>query len=123
MHRKLHARPSAAHLDRRDRPRRPSRSDRYDRYDRARDLPLLLPIWPAELADTSAEGRKRLITLLRRALRAERARGLGGHWSYDLSRHAQLRAALDAELARAEPRPQATPKCKKARCRAGPDRS
>ena len=34
----------------------------------------------------------RLLAVLRRALRAERNRGLTGHWTYDLSRHAQLLA-------------------------------
>jgi hypothetical protein len=34
---------------------------------------------------------------LRRALRAERQRGIGGHWSYDLARHAQLLHAYRAE--------------------------
>lgn len=81
--------------------------DRKPRYDRARDLPLLLPIWPADLSDTSRDGRARLIARLRRALRAERVRGLAGHWTYDLSRHAQLRAALDAELAGSPPAPSA----------------
>lgn len=95
--------------------------DRAPRYVRARDLPLLLPMWPADLADTSAHGRLRLIAHLRRALRAERARGIAGHWTYDLARHVQLRAALDAELDRAGPgaltpsRPQAAQECKKAR--------
>lgn len=66
-------------------------------YDRARDLPGLVPLWPAEIADHSPAGRQHVIRLLRRALRAERRRGIGGHWSYDLARHAQLRAALAAE--------------------------
>lgn len=70
-------------------------------YLRSRDLPLLLPMWPADIADMSPAGRVRIVAMLRRALRAERARGLAGHWTYDLARHAQLRAALDAELAEA----------------------
>lgn len=95
--------------------------NRAARYDRGRDVPLLLPMWPADLADTSVEGRERFIALLRRALRAERARGLAGHWTYDLARHAQLRAALDAELALATAaapapsRPRAAAERKKAR--------
>ena len=36
---------------------------------------------------------------LRRALRAERRRGLAGHWSYDLNRHLGL-SAYKGELAR-----------------------
>ena len=98
------------------------RVDRATRYVRARDLPLLLPVWPADLADTSAAGRERIVRLLRRALRAERARGLAGHWTYDLARHAQLRAAFDAERADAiaanpaRARQRAASNDKKARC-------
>ncbi len=100
---------------------RPAPNRRAIRYDRARDLPLLLPIWPAELADISAAGRERMIALLRRALRAERSRGLAGHWTYDLARHVQLRSALDAEIAladagRAIARTGLAPDNKKARC-------
>jgi hypothetical protein len=69
------------------------------RYDRATDLVRLLPLWPAELADASIAGRTRLVQLLERALRAERQRGIGGHWTYDLSRHADLMWALRAERA------------------------
>lgn len=68
-------------------------------YDRTRDLPGLIAVWPAELVDMSDEGRRRLIAKLRRALRAERRRGLMGHWTYDLARHAQLLAAFKAECA------------------------
>lgn len=69
------------------------------RYDRARDLPRLLPMWPWEMqtADAAQHG-ARLLARLRRALREERRRGLGGHWSYDLARHAQLLAAYRAEV-------------------------
>jgi len=59
----------------------------------------LLPLWPHEIADESAAGRARVADLLRRALRAERRRGLAGHWSYDLGRHTQLLAAYRAEYA------------------------
>lgn len=68
-------------------------------YDRARDLPALLPIWPAELSDVSAAARLRLLARLRRALRRERLRGVGGHWTYDLARHRRLLAAYRAEAA------------------------
>jgi hypothetical protein len=47
----------------------------------------LLPLWPHEFNDPSLPGRRRRIELLRRALRAERQRGLAGHWTYDLARH------------------------------------
>ena len=80
-------------------------SPKRTRYRRSRDLPLLLPMWPADLDDISQSGRTRIVAMLRRALRAERARGLAGHWTYDLARHAQLRAALDEELAQAAGRP------------------
>jgi hypothetical protein len=68
-------------------------------YMRAHDLPRLLPMWPKELSDLSVAGRKRVIATLRRALKAERQRGLAGHWTYDLARHAQLLAAYRAECA------------------------
>lgn len=87
----------------------PARAGRTARqaYDRGRDLCRLLPVWPAEIEDTSLEGRQRLILKIERALRAERRRGLAGHWTYDLARHAALydawqeeRASLDEALAR-----------------------
>lgn len=68
------------------------------RYDRNRDLPRLVALWPAEIADTSEVGRLRLLARLRAALRRERQRGIGGHWCYDLARHAQLLAAYKAEV-------------------------
>jgi len=45
-------------------------------YLRSRDLPKLIALWPHDL-----------LAKLRRAPRAERRRGLAGHWSYDLNRH------------------------------------
>lgn len=68
------------------------------RYNRARDLPRLLPMWPWEMKIADAAQHARLLARLRRALREERRRGLGGHWSYDLARHAQLLAAYRAEV-------------------------
>ncbi len=65
------------------------------------ELMRLLPLWPHEVSDRSPAGRRRLLAVLRRALRAERRRGLAGHWSYDLSRHAQLLAIYRLECARA----------------------
>ena len=64
-----------------------------------RRLSRLLPLWPHELADPSLEGRQRRVALLRRALRAERRRGLAGEWTYDLARHVALRACYQAEVA------------------------
>jgi len=63
-----------------------------DVLTREEELMRLLPLWPHEVADRSPAGRMRLLAVLRRALRAERNRGLAGHWTYDLSRHAQLLA-------------------------------
>lgn len=68
-------------------------------YDRDRDLPRLVPLWPSEIADRSREGRLKLVARLERALRGERRRGLAGHWSYDLMRHAELLAAIKEERA------------------------
>lgn len=68
-------------------------------YSRTQDLPRLLPLWPHEVTDLRPESRHRLIQRLRRALREERRRGLAGHWTYDLRRHAALLRALQAEIA------------------------
>ena len=68
-------------------------------YQRARDLPKLIALWPIELEDQSLEGELRILGKLRRALRAERARALAGHWSYDLNRHLGLLSAYKGELA------------------------
>jgi hypothetical protein len=66
---------------------------------RVRELSRLLPLWPDEIADESPGARRRLVAIMRRALRAERQRGIGGHWTYDLARHAQLLEAYRTELA------------------------
>lgn len=68
-------------------------------YDRRIELPRILPLWPHELADESLEGRRNIVCKLRRALRAERRRGIAGHWTYDLSRHAELLRIYRLELA------------------------
>jgi hypothetical protein len=73
-----------------------------DANRRVRELSRLLPLWPDEIADESPSARRRLLTILRRALRHERRRGIGGHWTYDLSRHAQLLEAYRAERAALE---------------------
>jgi hypothetical protein len=80
----------------------PDAVDGRRRYDRARDLPRLLALWPHEIDDCSPTGRAHLISVLQRALRRERQRGLDGHWAYDLARHRALLAAALAE--HAEPR-------------------
>ena len=66
-------------------------------YVRRRNLPRILPVGPDEVADESIAGRRRIIARLTRALRAERNRGCGGHWTYDLNRHIALRQAYLAE--------------------------
>jgi hypothetical protein len=58
-----------------------------------------LPLWDWELITPSEAEHARLLARLRRALRAERQRGLSGHWTYDLARHAQLLRAYRAEVA------------------------
>jgi hypothetical protein len=71
-------------------------------YDRKAELPRVLPLWPHELNDDSSEGRRRILVKLRRALRAERRRGLAGHWTYDLARHVELLRVYRAELSRCQ---------------------
>lgn len=71
-------------------------------YDRERELPRLVALWPCEIRDLSLAGRRRLLQLLRAALRAERTRGLAGHWTYDLARHSQLLRAYRLEAAALE---------------------
>lgn len=68
-------------------------------YQRARDLPRLIPMWPAEIADNSIAGRQRLVAKMARALREERRRAKSGYWAYDLARHAALLRAYQAETA------------------------
>lgn len=67
-------------------------------YDRQRDLVRLVALWPKELADTTLAGHRHLVGLLRQALREQRRRGLAGHWTYDLARHAALAHAYRCEL-------------------------
>ena len=58
----------------------------------------MLALWPHELEDESASARLEIIAKLRRALRAERQRGLAGHWIYDLARHVELLRVYRQEL-------------------------
>jgi len=71
---------------------------------RRAEIAKLLPLWPRELADMSPAGRVHVIAVLERALRAERRRGLAGHWTYNLARHMQLLQAYRAETAAARAR-------------------
>jgi hypothetical protein len=70
-------------------------------YERSRDLPRLVPFWPAELqaAETTAEGHWALIGRIRRAVRRERRNGVAGSWLYDAARHRALVEALRREEA------------------------
>lgn len=67
------------------------------RYCRRTDLPPLLPLWPHEIAITNAADHWKLLQRLSKALRAERQRGIAGHWCYDLMRHSNLLMAYRAE--------------------------
>ncbi len=83
--------------------RRATRTGSRDRtvkpasYDRMKDLSGLLALWPWEIEDMTCEGHRRLVALLRRALRLERQRGIAGHWTYDVARHARLLRAYKCE--------------------------
>lgn len=67
-------------------------------YNRDIQLPKLLPLWPHEIEDRSAEARLKIAGKLRHALRAERRRGRAGLWTYDLNRHIALLEALAGEM-------------------------
>ncbi len=76
-----------------------ARPDRNRPYERQRDLPRLLPLWPHEITPASLADHAKLLARMRRALRLERQRGRGGHWAYDVARHADLLRAYRAETA------------------------
>jgi hypothetical protein len=69
-------------------------------YDRRTELSRILPLWPGEIDDDGPRGRRMILARLRRALRAERRRGISGHWTYDLARHVELLRVYRLELAR-----------------------
>ena len=54
------------------------------------------------LHDETLEGCRNIVCKLRRALRAERRRGVAGHWTYDLARHVELLRVYRLELASSE---------------------
>jgi hypothetical protein len=68
-------------------------------YDRERDLPRLVPVLAADLRSDDHLGHRQIVRLLRRALRAERARAREGHWTYNPARHAALVRACKLEAA------------------------
>lgn len=57
-------------------------------------LPRLITLWPGDVTNggDAPAAMDRLLHRLRKALRAERQRGIAGHWAYDLARHAELLA-------------------------------
>lgn len=77
-------------------PRKPLRPP----YNRNEQLPRLIGLWPHEVADVSEVATVRIVALLRKALRSERQRGIGGHWTYDINRHLALSVALREERER-----------------------
>ena len=79
-------------------PRPPETGSWRDREERRAVITRLIPLWPSEVEDATVAGRLQLLAKLRRALRAERRRGLAGHWTYDLARHAELLRAYRKEL-------------------------
>ena len=68
--------------------------------ERLAGLRRLLPLWPHEIEDRSLAGQERICRLLRQALRHQRQRGVAGHWTYDVTRHAALVRVLAPELRR-----------------------
>jgi hypothetical protein len=88
------------------RPSTPARQARQQKpYDRRRELARVLALWPHELEDDSRQGRARVLGKLFKALRAERRRGVAGHWTYDLARHRELLRVWRLELAAARRSP------------------
>jgi hypothetical protein len=79
---------------------RASISQGIQTYRRETDLPRLIPIDPARLANLDQETHRAILARLARALRGERNRGRAGHWTYDLNRHIALRQAYEAERLR-----------------------
>lgn len=77
--------------------------------DRRTAIIRVLALWPRELEDESPAGRRRIVAKLRRALRAERRRGIAGHWTYDLARHVELLRVYREEMAALAGRPHAAP--------------
>lgn len=75
------------------------RASRAPAMSRAR-IARLVPMTETERSDVSPAGRLEIIRRLERALRAERRRGMAGHWTYDLNRHLALKQAVAAERAR-----------------------
>jgi len=63
-------------------------------------VPLPLFHWMGSkeaLVSTEPTDRRNLILHLEKICRAERQRGLAGHWAYDVARHTQILTLLDGE--------------------------
>ena len=63
-------------------------------------LPRLIPLGLGRLPEAEPDRSRAILRLLDQALRAERALGRAGHWTYDLNRHIGLMQAFKAERAR-----------------------
>ncbi|MEM7620285.1 MAG: hypothetical protein AAF228_07465 [Pseudomonadota bacterium] len=66
-------------------------------YVREISLPRLIAIWPSDLKAMSKSKLEKIVNILKKALRAERQKGLVGHWSYNINRHLALLQAYQAE--------------------------
>jgi hypothetical protein len=67
-------------------------------YDRRKDLPQLVGLEEADIADLSAQTAARLLRRISRALRRERALGQSGRGGYDPARHLALLKAYRFEV-------------------------
>jgi hypothetical protein len=81
-------------------PRNTARYAARKPYNRKEQLPRLVGLWPHEVEDYSEAASERIVALLRKVLREERQRGIGGHWTYDINRHLALKEALMEETER-----------------------
>ena len=68
-------------------------------YERERMLWRQVPLGLGQLPSGEPARTQAIVLLLAKALRAERALGRAGHWTYDLNRHLGLLQAYKAERA------------------------
>ena len=68
-------------------------------YERGRMLGRLVPVGLGSAPEAEPARTRRIVALLARELRAERALGRAGHWTYDINRHIGLMQAYKAETA------------------------
>lgn len=66
-------------------------------YARQRILHRLLRGFPTDFPEMEPDRTRLIVRRLAAALRAERALGRAGHWTYDINRHIALRQAYLAE--------------------------